>query len=387
VTSNSSEILRVLGVNPERNFSGGESQVLGLTLELIHAGHQAELLCDPQGELWSRAGEAGVSCHPLQIRNSIDWRAGLKLRAFLNHRLDDVIHFHTARAHALAPFVGGAARRAGERVLVVTRRMDYVPNRLFAPWLYNHAVDGVAAISSGVAGALGRGGVARKQIALIHSGVDCDRFHPPSEAERAAARAALGLDDSQLALGTIGALEKRKGHSMLLDALILLRAGYGPFRCFIAGAGSQREQLAAQVRELGLEGRVLLTGSVEDPRQLLSALDVFVFPSLKEGLGVALMEAMACGVAPVASRVGGIPELIENGRSGLLVEPANPLEIARGLERVMGAPDVRRELGAAARARMVESFSMTAMAAQTIALYRACLDRARGARRGKRCAA
>jgi len=361
--------------------------VLGLTLELVRAGHQAELLCDPQGELWRRAGDAGITCHPLQIRNSIDWRAGLKLRALLNQRSDEVIHFHTARAHALAPFAGGPARRAGERVLIVTRRMDYVPNRLFAPWLYNHAVDGVAAISSSVARALGRAGVGRERITLIHSGVDCDSFRPAAEPERARARAALGLDNGEVAIGALGALEKRKGHGMLLDALILLRPSCGPFRCFIAGVGSEREALAAQIRELGLEGRVFLSGGVEDPRQLLSALDVFVFPSLKEGLGVALMEAMACGIAPVASRVGGIPELIENGRSGLLVEPANPLEIARALERVMGSLVIRRELAAAARVRMVDNFSMTAMAARTLELYRACLDRSRAVRRGKRCAA
>lgn len=387
VTSNSSERLRVLGVDPERDFSGGESQVLGLTLELIRAGHQAELLCDPRGLLRRRAGEAGVICHPLRIRNAIDLRAGLELRAFLNRRSDDVIHFHTARAHALAPFAGGPPRRAGDRVLIVTRRMDYVPNRLFAPWLYNRAVDAVAAISAGVARALERAGVAPERIALIHSGVDCERFRPASEAQRAAARAALGVGAGEIAFGTVGALEERKGHRVLLEALAALAQGGVAFRCFIAGGGSQREPLAAQIRALGLEDRVILTGGVEDPCQLLSALDVFVFPSLKEGLGVALMEAMACAIAPVASSTGGIPELVEHGRSGLLVSPASAIELARALEGLIAAPALRREMGAAARARMVDGFSMTAMAARTIELYRACLDRARAARRGKRCAA
>jgi len=386
VTSPASDKLRIIGIDPERNFSGGETQVLALTLALARAGHQAELLCDPEGELWRRAVDAGVACFPLAIRNSVDLRAGLSLRAFLARRSDDVIHFHTARAHALAPFAGGPARRAGERVLIVTRRMDYVPNRLFAPWLYNRAVDGIAAISGEVARALERGGVARDRIRLIHSGVDCERFRPAFEAERAAARAALGIAADEIALGAVGALEKRKGHAMLLDALIVLRRSSGRFRCFIAGAGSEREALAAQIRELGLQDRASLIGSVEDPRQLLSALDVFVFPSIKEGLGVALMEAMACGVAPVASRIGGIPEVIEHGRSGLLVEPGNPLEIARALEPLMTSAALRREIGAMARKQIVESFSTAAMAAQTLELYRECLERAR-ARRGKQCAA
>jgi glycosyltransferase involved in cell wall biosynthesis len=387
VTSQASDKLRIIGIDPERNFSGGETQVLALTLELTRAGHQAELLCDPDGELWRRAVDVGLTCSPLTIRNSVDLRAGLNLRAFLSRRSDDVVHFHTARAHALAPFAGGPARRAGARVLVVTRRMDYVPNRLFAPWLYNRAVDGVAAISAEVARALERGGVAHGRIKLIHSGVDCDRFRPALEEERAAARSVLGIAADEIAVGAVGALEKRKGHGLLLDALIVLRQSSGRFRCLLAGAGSERDALAAQIRELGLQDRAFLIGSVDDPRRLLSALDIFVFPSLKEGLGVALMEAMACGVAPVASRVGGIPEVIEHGRSGLLVEPGNPLEIARALEPLMTSPALRRELGSMARRRIVENFSTAAMAAQTLALYRECIERARAARRGKQCAA
>lgn len=379
--------LRILGVDPERNFAGGESQVLGLTLELVRAGHQAELACDPQGLLWRRAGAAGVVCHPLRIRNAIDLRAGLKLRALLNRGAYDVVHFHTSRAHAMAPFAGGRSRRMGARVLIVTRRMDYVPNRMFAPWLYNRAVDAVAAISAGVAQALERAGVAPERVTVIPSGVDCERFRPPSEAERAASRTALGIGADEVALGTVGMLEPRKGHRVLLDALAALVSGSSAFRCFIAGSGSEREALAARIRELGLTGTVSLTGSVEDPRQLLSALDVFVFPSLKEGLGVALMEAMACGLAVVASQTGGIGELVEHRQSGLLVAPGNAAELARALVGLMAAPALRREMGTAARARIVEAFSMAAMAARTLELYQACIDRARTAERTKRCAA
>jgi hypothetical protein len=159
--------LRVLGVDPERGFAGGEAQVMALTMGLLRRGHRAELLCDPDGLLWRRAHVAGIECFPLRIRNSIDAAAGLRMRAMIAARRYDVAHFHTARAHAMAPYVRG---RAG--ALVVTRRMDYAPNRLFAPWLYNRAVDGVAAISSGVAEALRRAGVAPERIATIPSGVD-----------------------------------------------------------------------------------------------------------------------------------------------------------------------------------------------------------------------
>src|SRR5271163_553059 len=143
--------LSIAGVDPERNFAGGETQVLGLTQQLRAMGHRAELLCDPAGELWRRAQAAGLLCRPLAIRNAIDLAAAAALRRALRAGRYDVVHFHTSRAHAMAPWVSGLTRAA-----VVTRRMDYVPNRLFAPWLYGRAVDGIAAISASVADALVR---------------------------------------------------------------------------------------------------------------------------------------------------------------------------------------------------------------------------------------
>jgi glycosyltransferase involved in cell wall biosynthesis len=380
--------LSVAGVDPERNFAGGESQVLGLTLELLAMGHRAELLCDPAGELWRRARAAGVACYPLPIRNALDLAAAVALRRRLRAGGYDVVHFHTSRAHAMAPWVRGCARAA-----VVTRRMDYVPNRLFARWLYGRAVDGVAAISAGVAEALVRAGVPRARIILIPSGVDCAHFRPPSAEECAQARAALALDDGAVAIGAVGALEARKGHRYLLEAMALLggedlKSGtrdacrgvvngdgaQAAVRAYIAGDGALRDELAAGIRRLGLDGTVRMLGRVDDARGILWALDVFVMPSLNEGLGVALLEAMACGVSAVASRTGGIVDAVEDGRTGMLVAPGDARALADALKELIADAPRREAMGAAARTRAVERFSMTAMARRTVELYRACLQ-------------
>ena len=163
--------LSIVGVDPELGFGGGETQVLGLTLALAAGGHRAELICDPAGRLWERAIAAGIKCHPIRIRNAIDLAAGVKLRAILKRERYDVVHFHTSRAHSMAPLARGFGS-----TLVVTRRMDYRPNRVFAPYLYNRAVDGVVAISGGVADSLAAAGVERRHITVVHSGVDCERF-------------------------------------------------------------------------------------------------------------------------------------------------------------------------------------------------------------------
>ncbi|HLI78816.1 MAG TPA: glycosyltransferase family 4 protein [Candidatus Binataceae bacterium] len=365
--------LRVLGVDPELGFAGGETQVLGLTLGLLRNGHRAELACDPRGQLYERARRESVECHPLAIHSAIDFAAGLRLRALLTGARYDVVHFHTSRAHSMAPFARGHAD-----ALIVTRRMDYRPNRLFAPYLYNRAVDAVAAISHRVADALGEAGVARDHLRIIASGVDCEHFRPASSSERETARARLDIATGDFFVGTVGALEGRKGHRYLLQAIARLKRDRGArsrIKCAIAGAGAMRDDLAHLARELGIANDTLFLGMVGDTRQLLDALDLFVFPSLQEGLGVALLEAMACGLPVVATRAGGIVDAVEDHQNGLLVSPCDAAAIAAAIVDLENDASWRARLGSAARARIAENFSMDTMTQKTIDLYRACLMR------------
>jgi glycosyltransferase involved in cell wall biosynthesis len=374
--------MRIAGVDPERNFSGGEAQVMGLTLELRRGGHEVELLCDPDGDLWQRATEAAVVCRPLKIRNSLDAAAGLRLRGLLRRHRYDVLHFHTARAHAMAPYAAG-----GAAALIVTRRMDYVPNRFFAPSLYNHAVDGVAAISHGVAQALMRAGVAPERITIIPSGVDGTRFMPPSEAMREQARAALGLSANDIAVGTIGALVPRKGHLFLVEAIGIAQRAIlhdrasicGNLRCFIAGAGPLQPEIAERIAQHDLAETITLVGRIDDPATLLNGLDIFVMPSLNEGMGVAALEASAAGLPVVASNVGGLPEVVANARSGILVEPRNAEMLAEAIMRLATNRQQRSEMGLEGRKRAVQNWSIEVMARRTMALYETCLSRLRPA--------
>ncbi len=368
------QTMSIAGVDPELGFGGGETQVLGLTLALAAGGHRAELICDPAGRLWEQATAAGLRCHPIRIRNAIDLAAGVKLRAILKRERYDVVHFHTSRAHSMAPLARGFGS-----TLVVTRRMDYRPNRVFAPYLFNRAVDSVVAISGGVADSLAAAGVDRARVTVVHSGVDCERFRPPTSDERADARGALGIADTDFVISAVGALEQRKGHRYLIEAIGAIAAS-GKFKCFIAGQGSIHKVLQGEIAVIrGLE-RIKLLGRIDDPRELLWASDVFAMPSLKEGLGVAALEAMASALPVVASEVGGLREVVEDGRSGIVVPPANAGAIAAAIRRLAESAELRSQMSAAARARAVENYSMETMAARTLALYRECVRKTRGER-------
>ncbi|HEV2171638.1 MAG TPA: glycosyltransferase family 4 protein [Candidatus Binatus sp.] len=364
-----SRSLSIVGVDPEIGFSGGETQVLGLTLALANGGHRAELICDPTGELWERARVAGVKCHPLRIRNAIDLVAGMRLRAILRRERFDVVHFHTSRAHSMAPLVRGVARAT-----IVTRRMDYAPNRVFAPYLYNRAVDGVIAISGGVADSLASAGVDRSRVTIVNSGVDCDRFRPPTSDERAAARAAFNISDGEFLVCAIGALEQRKGHRYLIEAIGTLAAN-GNFRCLIAGQGAIGSILQHEIAIIRLRDRIKLLGRVDDTRELLWASDAFAMPSLKEGLGVAALEAMASGLPVIASNVGGLRDVIEQNRSGNLVPPGSANMIASAVEWLAKSDELRSRMGEIARARVTKDYSIESMAARTLAMYRACVEK------------
>ncbi|HUN58576.1 MAG TPA: glycosyltransferase family 4 protein, partial [Candidatus Binataceae bacterium] len=267
--------------------------------------------------------------------------------------------------------------------LVVTRRMDYPPNRLFAGWLYNRAVDGVAAISPSVTHALVAAGVRPDRIALIPSGIDCDRFTPPNDAARIEARTALGLTPNQFAIGAIGMLESRKGHRFLVEALALVRelsSNQLNLRCFIVGGGSLQTELADQIDALEDTGRIApgtirMLGVRDDPYPILAALNLFVMPSIAEGLGVASLEAMSCGLPVVASAVGGLRDLVQNRVTGLLVPPADPSALAGAIVELIAAPELLTAMGAAGRTCVTDSYSATAMAQRTLALYRDCLAR------------
>jgi glycosyltransferase involved in cell wall biosynthesis len=369
--------LSIAGVDPELGFAGGESQVLGLTLALAGRGHRAELICDPAGRLWDRAVAAGIRCHPLRIRNAIDLPAGIRLRAILKRERYDIVHFHTSRAHSMAPLARGFAR-----ALVVTRRMDYRPNRVFAPYLFNRAVDGVVAISGGVADSLAAAGVDRERVTVVPSGVDCDRFRPPTAEERVQARIALGISYGEFVISAVGALEPRKGHRYLIEAIGAL-ASTAPsvkVKCLIAGHGSIRGALQREIAQVRCTERIRLLGRIDDPRELLWASDVFAMPSLKEGLGVAALEAMASALPVVASDVGGLREVVESESTGIIVPPANPEAIASAIGRLEQWPALRSQMSAAARARAVENYSMGEMTTRTLALYRTWVRKTREAR-------
>ncbi len=360
--------LAVLHVDPERGLGGGERQVLGLVEHLHHAGVRQTVAAHPDGRLAPIVAQLGVGVVPLAIRNHLDVLAAWRLSGLLARERYDILHFHTARAHAMAALVGAGRGFSRGVARIVTRRMDY---RLRGGWytrrLYNHEVQAVVAISDGVRAMLIESGVEAARITVVPSGVEADRF-VPSAGARATTRARLAAPEGACVLVVVGALEARKGHAVLLDALA--RLGDPRLIVWCAGEGGARPALEAQRAGLGLEAQVRWLGRVDDVADLLAGADVMVMPSHQEGLGVAALEAMAAGLPVIASRVGGLPEAVVDGATGLLVPPNDAAALAAAIARLAADPELRRRFGAAGSARVRARFTMAGMAAATLAVYR-----------------
>jgi len=352
--------VRVLHVDPERAWGGGEVQVLALVRQLAARGHASTVAAHPGGPLARAAAAAGAVVVPLRVANHFDVRAGLALRRLAPGF--DVVHFHTARAHALAPLCGGRGAR-----LVVTRRMDYVPaGGPYVRFLYNRAVHAVIAISEGVRAALLRVGVRAERIRVVPSGIDPDAFAAPPGA-RAALRGEWRLGDDDVAVVVLGALEARKGHAVLLAAASAVAPAALRLRYVFCGEGRAAAALARAA--VPLDGAVTMAGFRQDVPACLAAADIVALPSLQEGLGVAALEAMAAGCPLVASRVGGLAEVVVHEETGLLAPPGDPAALATALARLASDPVLRARLGAAGRARVRAHYTAARMAEGTLACY------------------
>jgi sugar transferase (PEP-CTERM/EpsH1 system associated) len=219
-------------------------------------------------------------------------------------------------------------------------------------------------------------GVDASRIRQLYSGVDTERFCPPALAgERRGegltpSPASAGEGEGALVtIGTVGRLDPVKNQAALLEAVASLLPSFSRLRLLIVGDGPVRGQLEAQALSLGLGQVVTFTGARADTPELLRSLDLFVLPSVNEGISNTILEAMATGLPVVAGRVGGNPELVAEGVTGALYDPSQPDGLRQAIVRYLMDPALRRAHGWAGRERVVQNFSLDAMVQRYLSVY------------------
>jgi L-malate glycosyltransferase len=356
-------------IDTARTWRGGQNQVLLTVNGLREIGHRATLVAHPDGELRRRVAE-GLDLIPLAPRSEVDLTAGWRLSRLIKRLQPGIIHAHDPHAVAMASLalsLGAGAKSARSLPpLVAARRVDFhLKSNSFSRWK-NRQVDCFIAASNAIRQMLIADGIPAERTATIHEGIDLAhvRAAPPVNLHEA-----LWLPHQAPIVGNVAALVPHKGQRHLIDAAHLVVQQIPDARFVILGEGELRDHLERQVREHHLEKHVLLPGFRTDVLGCIKSFDLFALSSVTEGLGTSLLDAMACSRAIVATRAGGIPEIVDDGRTGVLVAPRDHTAMAREIVRLLKSPDERRRLGDAGFTRVSARFTVERMVEETANLY------------------
>jgi glycosyltransferase involved in cell wall biosynthesis len=309
----------------------------------------------------------------IPMRGGFDPRAALALAKTCEAHAINLIDAHTSNGHALALLA--TVLRPGV-ALVVHRRVDYPPQAgVVNRWKYGtRRVDRYVAISAAIRRILLEYGLPSPRVAVVKSAVDGAIYAQFNRAaERAALARAYGVDPRLTLIGNASALTRQKDFPTLLAAAGRLKAAGAPFHIFVAGDGAERDALERQRQDAGLEHDVTFLGFIEDVPRFLSGLDVFALSSEFEGLGTVVLEAAHAGLCVVCTDVGGLPEIVTDGETGLLVPAHAPEALAAALQRVIADTSLRARLADGIGAHVRAEFSLPAMVSGNLDVYRQVL--------------
>lgn len=360
--------MRIMHIEAGRHLYGGARQVCYLIDGLVAEGLENVLVCARGSEIAGVVPDATVMELPMGGDLDVFWAR--PLRKLIEAYEPAVVHVHSRRG---ADLVGGrCAQRAGVPA-VLTRRVDSREPALWARlkyWPYSV----VAAISSAVESELvDHVGLDPARVVRVASAVDSERYRPESVARERLAEI-FGIRSAAIVVGAVAQLIPRKGHALLLDCMPEVIARHPEVQVLCFGRGPRERALSRQIAGRGLGDHVRLAGFRDDLAELMPGLDLLVHPALREGLGVAVLEAMSAGVPVVASNAGGIPDIIEHERSGLLFAAGDPHALRGGVLRMLGDEVLRIRLARAGRERVETRFSVRSMSRRYVEVYNRVLS-------------
>jgi len=359
------------------DVGGLEKVVIQLIRHLDRTVFEPLLVCiDGPGALFAEAGLPSHRCLVLDKSRArsfgpvrFDPRLLLQIARFFRGN-----HVHIAHAHNAAPLIYGgfAARMVRPRPVFVYSEHNQIysaspASRRKFRW-YVRLADRVVAVSHDLRSTLRAQVGITTPVRVIHNGIDGSRF---SSLNANRIRHTLGLSDSDLVVGTAVVISKQKGLTHLLDAACTVVTAEPRARFVVAGDGPLRADLERKASSLGLGDRFRFLGYRSDIPELIASLDLYVLPSLWEGLPLALLEALAMGKPIVATSVGGNPEVVEDGVQGRLVPPGDSVALADAILALLRDDEFRASVGPVNRAKFERQFSVQAMVRAHEALYSA----------------
>jgi glycosyltransferase involved in cell wall biosynthesis len=354
--------MHILHVETGKHLYGGALQVLYLIKGLKKQGCRGTLVC-AKGSKIGEAAAGFAPIHEIPMVGELDPRFVLRLRRIIRTEHPDIVHVHSRRG---ADLWGIMAARLTKTKVVLTRRVDNPEPRWVARTKYR-LCDRVITISEGIRQVLLSEGVPAHKIDCVPSGVDSGKYNQPCETHWFGDE--FGLKPDEKVIGVIGQLIPRKGHRYLIEAAPEILKHYPETRVLFFGQGPLRHDLQKLCERFHVADKVHLAGFRTDLDRILPCLDLVVHPATMEGLGVSLLQAAAAGVPIVATRVGGIPEIVHDGVNGYLVASNDTLQLAAAIIRLLRDPKRTLAMGLAGRQFVRAGFSVEKMVERNLSVY------------------
>ncbi len=352
----------VVHVSTARTWRGGEQQLLNLARGLLDRQIDTVVIAQPDSPVLLRCKEAGIRVAAVRCRGELDMLAVGRIARLIQRENGSLLHAHDAHAVTLAAI---ASRIAGIP-RVCTRRVDFVPR---SRWKYRRGMDHVICVSHAVERICADAGVPRHHMTVVHSGIDLSRLKRASGDRNRSRSEFVGQQTDRPIVLNVASLADHKDQRCLLDAIPHVLGEIPEVVLVIVGEGELERPLRRQVARLNLERHCIFAGHRNDVPDLLNACDLLAASSYMEGLCTSVMDAMAAGKAVVSTNAGGLPELVEEGITGLLVPPRDPKALGRAIVTLLQDHDRRAAFGRAAAERAQMWFGLDHMVNGTVDVY------------------
>lgn len=357
--------LSILHLSSEKTWRGGEQQIAYLLDELGKHGIQNHVAARKGSAFEAHCRKKNIPVVALPFKNAVDLSTALAIKRYCREHAIDLVHLHSAKSHGLGVISHVLGNKAP---LVLSRRVMFAPkSSWFTRWKYNHpAIARVLCVSDKIKEVMQAYLKHPEKAVTVYSGVDLQKFDP---AGRGDILVREGIRRPGLTvIGNTAALEYEKDYITFIDTIDQLVRKKLPVQAVIIGTGSQEDLLKKHVQDKQLQDVITFTGFRKDLVTLLPELDLFLMPSILEGLGTSVLDAFLAHVPVVATQAGGIPEMVISGQTGLLAPPGDSAALAAHIESILANPALRETLVKGAHEK-VKEFSKERMAARTLAIY------------------
>lgn len=368
--------IRIAQICSSRSWGGMEMHVGILSEQLTKRGHSVIALCPPNSKIEQDLMRRKISVYPFQPADYFSPRTLIKISSLLRSQKIELLHVHYSKdLWTTIP----AARLVGRLPTVFIKHIGtQKPKRdILHKWIYKNVCHTIAISKVIEQNLLNTHPIDKDAVSVVHHGLDLD-LYPGDQETRDRVRKELGVAADEVLIGTIGRLQEGKGHLEFLEMAKNISRQFSKARFIIIGDPTRGEEKRARriyekVDKVNLNEKLILSGFRDDVPDVLSAMDVFAFPSHAEAFGLVVIEAMAASLPVVSSRCDGILDIVQDGQTGILVDPKNVGELTDAVRKLIMDAELRTALGKNGRQRVEQNFAMSGMVDQVEEIYKKCL--------------